>query len=153
MTFLSLSLYDKPRLAPHMNVFILRARRLSSKLLKYIVESYGRCGDLIKQYMSPSRESWNSTSYSDFPIYQTFHQFYDLDTDLDIYQITSGFNGAFASSVACKQGTFTLPDTLFCLPFWDLPVLRLSRLVFSNSSFCWPFALNIPRYFFDFAFR
>ena len=60
MACLSLNLYDTPRLASHMNVFILRARRLSSKLLKqwYLVERlkssfrkfYGRYGDLIQQY-------------------------------------------------------------------------------------------------------
>ena len=42
MAFLSLNLYDTPGLAPRMNVFILRARRLSSKLLKqgYLAERY-----------------------------------------------------------------------------------------------------------------
>ena len=60
MTFLSLNLYNTPGLAPRMNVFFLRARRLSSKLRKqgYLVEHLkssfrkfnGRYGDLIQQY-------------------------------------------------------------------------------------------------------
>ena len=32
----------------------------------------------------------------------------------------SGFHGAFATGVASQQGTLTLPDTWFRLPFWDL---------------------------------
>ena len=69
--------------------FILRARRLSSKLLKqgYLVERlklsfrkfYGRYGDRIQQYeVSLSRmlnDTLTLTSYSDFPANQTFHQF------------------------------------------------------------------------------
>ena len=38
---------------------------------------------------------WNSTSHSDFPTDQNFHQFYDLDNELDIFQIASGIHGAF----------------------------------------------------------
>ena len=61
--------------------FILRARRLSSKLFKqgYLVERlkslfrkfYGRYGDLIQKYEISSHECWMTfwplTSYSDFP--------------------------------------------------------------------------------------
>ena len=32
---------------------------------------------------------------SDFSIDQTFHQFYDIDTELDLHRIMSGFHGAF----------------------------------------------------------
>ena len=59
MAFLFLNLYDTPGLASY-ECFILRARRLSSKLLKqeYLVERlkssfrkfYGRYGDLIQEY-------------------------------------------------------------------------------------------------------
>ena len=52
------------------------------------------------------------------------HQFYDIDTELDLYRITSGFHGAFATGVACQQGTLTLPDTWLRPPFWDLLVLQ-----------------------------
>ena len=64
-------------------------------------------------------------------IYQTFHQFHDLDTDFDFHRITSGFHGTFATGVACQQGTLTLPDTWFRPPFWDLLMLQLLR---PNSS-------------------
>ena len=55
---------------------------------------------------------WPLTN-SDIPTNQTFHQFHDLDTDFDIHRITSGFHGAFATGVACQQGTLTTPDTWF----------------------------------------
>ena len=38
---------------------------------------------------------------SDFPTDQTFHQFQDFGTELDIHRIMSGFHGAFATGVAC----------------------------------------------------
>ena len=44
----------------------------------------------------------------------------------------SGFHGTFATGVACQQGTLTLPDTWFRLPFWDLLVLQLLRPDSSN---------------------
>ena len=46
--------------------------------------------------------------------------------------IMSGFNGAFATGVACQQGTLTLPDTWFRPPFWDLLMLQLLRPNSSN---------------------
>ena len=67
------------------------------------------------------------TSYSDFPTDQTFHQYDDLDTGLDIHRITSGFHGAFATGVGNQQGTLTLPDTWFRPPFGDLLMLQLLR--------------------------
>ena len=45
----------------------------------------------------------------------------------------SGFHGAFATGVACQQGTLTLPDTWFRPPFWDLLMLQLLRPNSSNS--------------------
>ena len=72
------------------------------------------------------------TSYSDFPTYQTFHKFHDLDTGLDLHRITSGFRGAFATSVASQQGTLTLPDTWFRPTFWNLLILQLLRPVLPN---------------------
>ena len=39
----------------------------------------------------------------------------------------SGFHGAFATGVACQQGTLTLPDTWFRPPFRDLLMLQLLR--------------------------
>ena len=42
------------------------------------------------------------------------------------------FHRAFATGVACQQGTLTLPDTWFRPPFWDLLVLQLLRPDSSN---------------------
>ena len=74
---------------------------------------------------------WSLTSYSNFPTDQIFHQFHDIYTELDLHRITSGFHGAFATGVACQQGTITLPNTFFptC---WDLLMLQLLRPGFSN---------------------
>ena len=69
---------------------------------------------------------------SDFPTDQTFHQFRDLYTELDLHRIMSGFHGSFATGVASQQGTLTLPDTWFRPPFWDLLMLQLLRPNFSN---------------------
>ena len=69
---------------------------------------------------------------SDFPTDQTFHQFHDLYTELDLHRIMSGFHGAFATGVASQQGTLTLPDTWFRPPFWDLLMLQLLRPNSSN---------------------
>ena len=90
--------------------FILRARRLSSKLLKQ--------GYLVERLKS---------SFNDFPTDQTFHQFQDLYTELDLHRFMSGFHGAFATGVASQQGTLTLPDTWFRPPFWDLLMLQLLK--------------------------
>ena len=69
---------------------------------------------------------------SDFPTNQTFHQFHNLAIDFDLHRIMRGFHGAFATGVACQQGTLALPDTWFCPPFWDLLMLQLLRPNSSN---------------------
>ena len=74
---------------------------------------------------------WPLTN-SGFPTDQTFHQFHDLDTELDLHRIMSGFHGAFATGVASQQGTLTLPDTWFRPPIWDLLMLQLLRPNSSN---------------------
>ena len=74
---------------------------------------------------------WPLTN-SDFPTDQTFHQFHDLYTELDLHRIMSGFHGAFATGVASQQGTLTLLDTWFRPPFWDLLMLQLLRPNSSN---------------------
>ena len=125
--------------------FILRARRLSSKLLKqgYLAERlkssfrkfYGRYGDLIQQYeVSLSRmlndilildQQW-LPNQSDFPpISWPWYRAWPSP-------IMSGFHGAFATGVACQQGTLTLPDTWFRSPLWDLLMLQLLRPNSSN---------------------
>ena len=122
--------------------FILRARRLSSKLLKqgYLAERmkssfrkfYGRYGDLIQQYeVSLSRmlndilihdQQW-LPNQSDFPpISWPWYRAWPSP-------IMSGFHGAFATGVACQQGTLTTPDTWFRPLFGGLHVLWLLRPV------------------------
>ena len=145
--------------------FILRARRLSSKLLKqgYLAKRlkssfrkfYGRYGDLIQQYeVSLSRmlhdilildQQW-LPNQSDFPpISWPWYRAWPSP-------ILSGFHGAFATGVACQQGTLTLPDTWFrphfgtcsCSNCWDQTPRTchvLTRLFTSNT----------PWYFLDFA--
>ena len=134
--------------------FILRARRLSSKLLKqrYLAERlkssfrkfYGRNGDLIQQYeVSLSRmlndilildKQW-LPNLSDFP--PTSWPWYRAWS----LPIMSDFHGAFATGVVCRQGTLTLPDTWFRPPLRDLLVLQLLR---PDSSNLLDFSPRIP---------
>ena len=93
---------------------------------------------------------WPLTN-SDFPTDQTFHQFHDLYTELDLHRIMSGFYRAFATGVASQQGTLTLPDTWFRPPFWDLLMLQLLRPNSSNlpclySTFHLEYPLVLSRY-------
>ena len=146
--------------------FILRARRLSSKLLKqgYLAERlkssfrkfYGRYGGLIQQYeVSLSRmlidilildQQW-LPNQSDFPpISWPWYRAWPSP-------IMSGFHGAFATGVACQQGTLTLPDTWFRPPFWDLLMLQLLRPNSSNlpclfSTFHLEYPLVLSRFCF-----
>ena len=146
--------------------FILRARRLSSKLLKqgYLAERlkssfrkfYGRYGDLIQQYeVSLSRmlngilildQQW-LPNQSDFPpISWPWYRAWPSP-------IMSGFHWAFATGVACQQGTLTLPDTWFRPPFWDLLMLQLLRPNSSNlpclySTFHLEYPLVLSRFCF-----
>ena len=95
---------------------------------------------------------WSLTN-SDFPTDQTFHQFHDLYTELDLHRIMSGFHGAFATGVASQQGTLTLPDTWFRPPIWDLLMLQLLRPNSSNlpclySTFHLEYPLVLSRFCF-----
>ena len=95
---------------------------------------------------------WPLTN-SDFPTDQTFHQFHDLYTELDLHRIISGFHGAFATVVASQQGTLTLPDTWFRPPFLDLLMLQLLRPNSSNlpclySTFHLEYPLVLSRFCF-----
>ena len=88
-----------------------------------------------------------------YPTNQTFHQFHDLYTELDLYRIMSGFHGAFATGVASQQGTLTLPDTWFRPPFWDLLMLQLLRPNSSNlpclySTFHLEYPLVLSRFYY-----
>ena len=143
--------------------FILRARWLSSKLLiqGYLAERlkssfrkfYGRYGDLIQQYEVSLSQMLNDIlildqqwlpNQSDFPSiswpsYRAWRS-----------PIMSGFHGAFATGVACHQGTLTL-DTWFRLPLLDLLVLQLWRPDSSNlpslySNFHLEYSLVLSRF-------
>ena len=96
---------------------------------------------------------WPLTN-SDFPTDQTFHQFHDLYTELDLHRIMSGFHGAFATGVASQQGTLTLRDTWFRPPFWDLLMLQLLRPNSSNLPCLYStFHLEYPLVLSRFCFR
>ena len=97
---------------------------------------------------------WPLTN-SDLPTNQTFHQFHDLYTELDLHRIMSSFHGAFATGVASQQGTLTLPDTWFRPPFWDLLMPQLLRPNSSNlpclySTFHLEYPLVLSRFYLDF---
>ena len=105
--------------------FILRARRLSSKLLEqgYLAERlkssirkfYDRYGDLIQQYeVSLSRmlndililDQQGLPNQLDFPpISWPWYRAWPSPI------MSGGVHGAFATGVACQQGTLTVPDT------------------------------------------
>ena len=150
--------------------FILRARRLSSKLLKqgYLVERlkssfrkfYGRYGDLIEQYgVTLSRmlndiltldQQWLPYR-SDFPRLSTnFMTFIPSLTFTELWVVSME---AFATGVASQQGTLTLPDTWFRPSFWDLLMLQLLRPNSSNlpclySAFHLEYPLVLSRFSF-----
>ena len=137
MAFLSLNFYDSLGLAPRMNVLFWELGDFFSELLKqgYFVEHlkssfrkfHDRYGDLIQQYevsLLPLLNDILSLTNCDFPTNQTFHQFHDLDTELYLHRIMSGFDGAFSNGVTCQQETLTLPDTWFRPLFWDLLMLQ-----------------------------
>ena len=71
---------------------------------------------------------WTLTN-RDFSTNQIFHQFYDLDNELDLHRILSGFYGKFATDVAWQQGLLTTPDTWFRPLCGGLHVLWLLRPV------------------------
>ena len=81
----------------------------------------------------------------------TLPYFYDLDTELDLYQITRGFYGAFATVEPYQQGTLVLPDNWF-RPFFDLHMLQLLIQIFPKAVviFSTFFISNIPWFFLDF---
>ena len=119
MACLSLNLHDTPGLAPSMIALFWRPgdfpvaysnrdiswKRLKSSFWKF----YDRYCYLIQQY-EVSLSFWPLTN-RDFPTDHTFHQFHDLHTELGLHRFMSGFQGAFATVVACKKGMLTLPDT------------------------------------------
>ena len=77
-------------------------------------------GILFSNMKSPSHECimtfWSLTNI-DFPTDQTFHQWHELDTKLDLHWILNDFHGSFATGVSCQQGTLTPQDT------WSRPLM------------------------------
>ena len=150
MAFLSLNLYDTPGLAPRMNVLFWGPGDFPV--------SYSN--------RDTSRNAWDRYSWSfmvdtgilfsnmKYPLSRLLNDILILDQQWLPNQsdfpsiswpwcrawpspIMSGFHGAFATGVACQQGTPTLPDTWFRPappppPLWDLLVLQLLRPDSSN---------------------
>ena len=121
MAFLSLQLIRYARACSSYECFILRTRRLSSKLsscltgiprgtLEIVIQevlwsirgSYSAIWSLplmnVNDILTLDQLQW-LPNRSDFP--SIIH---DLDTDLNLHRITSGFHGAFASRVAMPAG-------------------------------------------------
>ena len=128
------------------------AERLKSSIRKF----YGRYGDLIQQYEVSLSQMLNDIlipdqqwlpNQSDFPpISWPWYRAWPSP-------IMSCLNGAFATGMACQQGTLTLPDTWFRPPFWDLLMLQLLRPNSSNlpclySTFYLEYPLVLSRFCF-----
>ena len=99
-------------------------------LLFFLESSMGKKFEVNEKFIKTVVSTFLANS--DFPTDQTFHQFHDLYTELDLHRFMSGFHGSFATGVASQQGTLTLPDTWFRPPFWDLLMLQLLRPNSSN---------------------
>ena len=143
--------------------FILRARRLSIKLLKqgYLVKRlkssfrkfYGRYGDLIEQYGVTLSRMLNDILTLDQQWLPYRSDFPPISWPL--YRAWPSPNYEwFATGVACQQGTLTLPDTWFRPPVWDLLMLQLLRPNSSNlpclySTFHLEYPLVLSRFCFE----
>ena len=147
--------------------FILRAMRLSSKLLGqgYVKERlksslrkfYGRYGDLTNQYEVPVSRMLHDILDNDHiqwhpPLIGHCTNFWPLLIwtllpNLTFYLIVQGFHRTYATGAACQPRTLTPPDT------WSCPTLGLAFVLMSRpispqlvlSSDFW--ISNIPRYF------
>ena len=97
---------------------------------------------------------WPLTGYSDFPTDQTFHQFYDSDSEPDFHRITKGFMEhlqrvwhASRERLTFRIPGYTPPPFLgTCLCSNHLDRFSPTCRVFSRL-----FTFNTPRYFLDFA--
>ena len=142
--FLSHNSSDTPGASSSYECFILRAVRLSNKLLGqgYVKERlrsslrkfYGRYGGSYQTIWGPplpnvTRHSgwWPSTVTPS--IDQALHQFLTLLLiltllpNLTFYLIARGFHRTFATGAACQQRTLTPPDT------WSCPTLGLASVL------------------------
>ena len=120
MAFLSHSLYHMPGLAPQISglfwgpddfrvsysnrdISIVERLKMSFRKL-YMVDARMLLNNMKSSCRECSKTFWSSTSYSDFPTDQTFHQFYDLDTELDIDQICEWFPGTISNKCDMLAG-------------------------------------------------
>ena len=85
---------------------------------------------------------WSLTN-RDFPTNQTFHQFHDLDIELELWRlwVVSMEHLQWVWHASRERLPFRTPGSV--PPLWDLLVLQLLRPDSSNS--------NTPWYFLDFA--
>ena len=126
--------------------FILRAMRLSNKLLgqgyvkKRLKSSlrkfYGRYGDLTKQYEVHLSRMLHDILDGDHiqwhpPLIGHYTNFWPLLIwtllpNLTFYLIVQGIHRTYATSAACQQRTLTPPDT------WSCPTSRLAFILMSR---------------------
>ena len=120
-------------------------------------ENFRKILMLSKRYESTKTVRWTCVhvprrlSGNDFPIDKTFHLIYDIDTELDIYRIASGFHGTFVTGAACQQGTLILSDTCFC-PFLGLAYAPIETSFHELAVFLPDYSSYISRYFLNFAY-
>ena len=162
---LSLSLYDTSGLAPCMN-FLYRGP--CDFPVSYSEISCGTLEITIREVLWSIRGSysaiwslpltniewhWPLISYSGFQTDQTFNQFHDFDTELDLPKLRVVSMEHFANGVECQQGTLTLPDTWFCVPFFGTCLCSDCWDHFSRTCRVFPrlFTLEYPSYFLDFS--
>ena len=125
-----------PRACSSYECFILRAVRLSNKLLgqgyvkerlrSSVTKFYGRYRGLIKQYEVPlSRMLHDILDNDHLQWHPPLHQFltvlliWTLLPNLTFYLIARGFHRTFATDAACQQRTLISPNT------WSCPTLGL----------------------------
>ena len=78
--------------------------RLKSSLREVLWSIRGSCWAIWSNPLTNVK--WHSDPWPTvtFPTDQTFRHFHDLDTELDLHRIMSGFHGAFATGVASPAG-------------------------------------------------
>ena len=143
MTSLFLSLYGMPGLAPRMDVLSWGRRDfqitgIRHGMLKIAIEevlwsirgSYQTIGSFPL-----TNVKWYSVTW---PYTMTTPYWSDFEPSSTFYRVLSGFHRTFATGVACRQGTLTLPDTwsrpfgtCICSTCWDQSFSELV-LIFSD---------------------
>ena len=116
------------------------------------------CWDHWHSFIHYTTNSWpfpwfdflpNLTPFLDLTprIYDPFSDFTSYWMNLTLLNV--GFHWASATGVACRQGTLTLPETLFRSPFLGLAYAPIIENSFPELAAT--FRLEYPRYFLDFA--